>query len=208
MHPENRRRSKEDDGKGTGQKKCHDASRQFLSNNFTTRGHDNFRQLCDMSVSLFKWQNSSYETSWNHHDKLPISCTLRRAAWQAHAECAPRIGQADLGNTPCSLPTSPGEPQWAHEWLVGSSSARWRCSQSGVQDNFNLRLNSTDLDVGRPLSAIPLVTFTHRGKHSVCSFKRPAVLALEGQRCRSSSVRCRMLLVFLWPVWSLRAQNS
>ena len=41
----------------------------------------------------------------------PISCTLLRAAWQAHAECAPRISQADLGNTPCSLPHSPGESQ-------------------------------------------------------------------------------------------------
>ena len=41
----------------------------------------------------------------------PISCTLLRAAWQAHAECAPRIGQADLGDTPCSLPTSPSETQ-------------------------------------------------------------------------------------------------
>ena len=41
----------------------------------------------------------------------PISCTLLRAAWQAHAECAPRIGQADLGDTPCSLPHSPGESQ-------------------------------------------------------------------------------------------------
>ena len=41
----------------------------------------------------------------------PISCTLLRAAWQAHAECAPRIGPADLGDTPCSLPNSPGESQ-------------------------------------------------------------------------------------------------
>ena len=41
----------------------------------------------------------------------PISCTLLRAAWQAHAECAPRIGQADLGDTPSSLPNSPGESQ-------------------------------------------------------------------------------------------------
>ena len=40
-----------------------------------------------------------------------ISCALLRAAWQAHAECAPRIGQADLGNTPDSLPSSPGESQ-------------------------------------------------------------------------------------------------
>ena len=31
----------------------------------------------------------------------PISCTLLRAAWQAHQECAPRIGQADLGE--CQL---------------------------------------------------------------------------------------------------------
>ena len=41
----------------------------------------------------------------------PISCTLLRAAWQAHAECTPRIGQADLGDTPPSLPTSPGKSQ-------------------------------------------------------------------------------------------------
>ena len=41
----------------------------------------------------------------------PISCTLLRAAWQAHAECAPRIGQADLGDTPSSLPNSHGESQ-------------------------------------------------------------------------------------------------
>ena len=38
----------------------------------------------------------------------PISRTLLRAAWQAHAECAPRIGPADLGDTPDSLPSSPG----------------------------------------------------------------------------------------------------
>ena len=41
----------------------------------------------------------------------PISCTLLRAAWQAHAECAPRIGPADLGDTFSSLPNSPGDPQ-------------------------------------------------------------------------------------------------
>ena len=41
----------------------------------------------------------------------PISRTLLRTAWQAHAECAPRIGQADLGDTPDSLPSSPGETQ-------------------------------------------------------------------------------------------------
>ena len=41
----------------------------------------------------------------------PISRTLLRAAWQAHAECALRIGQADLGDTPYRLPTSPGELQ-------------------------------------------------------------------------------------------------
>ena len=41
----------------------------------------------------------------------PISCTLLRAAWQAHAECAPRLGQADLADIPCSLPNSPGEYQ-------------------------------------------------------------------------------------------------
>ena len=39
----------------------------------------------------------------------PISCTLLRAAWQAHAECSPKIGQADLTDTPMSLLTSPGE---------------------------------------------------------------------------------------------------
>ena len=37
----------------------------------------------------------------------PTSCMLLRAAWQAHAECAPRIGQADLGATPYSLPNLP-----------------------------------------------------------------------------------------------------
>ena len=41
----------------------------------------------------------------------PISRTLLRAAWQAHAECTPRIGQADSSDTLCSLPTSPGESQ-------------------------------------------------------------------------------------------------
>ena len=41
----------------------------------------------------------------------PISCTLLRAAWQAHAECAPRIGPADLGDAFHSLPNSPGESQ-------------------------------------------------------------------------------------------------
>ena len=41
----------------------------------------------------------------------PISCTLLRAAWQAHAECAPRVGLANLGTTTCSLPNSPGESQ-------------------------------------------------------------------------------------------------
>ena len=41
----------------------------------------------------------------------PISCTLLRAAWQAHAECTPRVGPADLGPTFDSLPNSPGETQ-------------------------------------------------------------------------------------------------
>ena len=36
----------------------------------------------------------------------PTSCTLLRAAWQAHAECAPPIGQTDLGDTPYSLRNS------------------------------------------------------------------------------------------------------
>ena len=31
-----------------------------------------------------------------------------RAAWQAHAECTPRVGMADLGIAADSLPTSPG----------------------------------------------------------------------------------------------------
>ena len=38
----------------------------------------------------------------------PISRMLLRAAWQSHAECSPKIGQADLMDTPMSLPTSPG----------------------------------------------------------------------------------------------------
>ena len=41
----------------------------------------------------------------------PIPCTLMRAAWQAHAECTPRVGLADLGIAADSLPTSPGESQ-------------------------------------------------------------------------------------------------
>ena len=41
----------------------------------------------------------------------PISCTLLRAAWQAHAECTPRVGLANLGTTTCSLPNFPGESQ-------------------------------------------------------------------------------------------------
>ena len=41
----------------------------------------------------------------------PISCTLLRAAWQAHAECAPRIGLANLGPILDSLPNSPRETQ-------------------------------------------------------------------------------------------------
>ena len=41
----------------------------------------------------------------------PISNTMLRAAWQPHAECAPRIGSADLGDTPPSLPDSSGEMQ-------------------------------------------------------------------------------------------------
>ena len=41
----------------------------------------------------------------------PISCTLLRAAWQAHAECTPRVGPADLSGAIDSLPNSPGETQ-------------------------------------------------------------------------------------------------
>ena len=41
----------------------------------------------------------------------PISCTLMRAAWQAHAECTPRIGPADLGITLDGLQDSSGETQ-------------------------------------------------------------------------------------------------
>ena len=41
----------------------------------------------------------------------PISCTLMRAAWQAHAECTPRVGPADLGTTLDGLQDSPGETQ-------------------------------------------------------------------------------------------------
>ena len=41
----------------------------------------------------------------------PVSYTLLRAAWQAHAECAPRVGPADLGPIFDSLPSSPREPQ-------------------------------------------------------------------------------------------------
>ena len=41
----------------------------------------------------------------------PLSRTLLRAAWQAHAECTPRVGQADLGHHSDSLPSSPGETQ-------------------------------------------------------------------------------------------------
>ena len=41
----------------------------------------------------------------------PISTTLLRAAWQAHAECAPRIGPSNLMDTPPSLPNSLGESE-------------------------------------------------------------------------------------------------
>ena len=41
----------------------------------------------------------------------PLSCTLLRAAWQAHAECTPRVGPADLFDALDSLPNSPGESQ-------------------------------------------------------------------------------------------------
>ena len=39
----------------------------------------------------------------------PLSCTLLRAAWQAHAECTPRVGMADIYDALESLPDSPGE---------------------------------------------------------------------------------------------------
>ena len=41
----------------------------------------------------------------------PLSCTLLRAAWQAHAECTPRVGMADIYDALESLPNSPGETQ-------------------------------------------------------------------------------------------------
>ena len=41
----------------------------------------------------------------------PLSCTLLRAAWQAHAECTPRVGMADVYDALESLPNSPGETQ-------------------------------------------------------------------------------------------------
>ena len=41
----------------------------------------------------------------------PLSCTLLRAAWQAHAECAPRVGMADIYDALESLPNSPAETQ-------------------------------------------------------------------------------------------------
>ena len=50
----------------------------------------------------------------------PLSCTLLRAAWQAHAECTPRVGMADIYDALENLPNSPGETQlnaWAHESL-------------------------------------------------------------------------------------------
>ena len=61
--------------------------------------HDNLRQGIPFS---FAKRTASSEL-WG-----PISCTLLRAAWQAHAECAPRIGQADLGDTPSSCQPPPG----------------------------------------------------------------------------------------------------
>ena len=44
----------------------------------------------------------------------PLSCTLLKAAWQAHAD-APRIGPADLGDTFHSLQHSPGSHSEPHE---------------------------------------------------------------------------------------------
>ena len=41
----------------------------------------------------------------------PLSCTLLRAAWQAHAECTPRVGMADIYDALESLQNSPGETQ-------------------------------------------------------------------------------------------------
>ena len=41
----------------------------------------------------------------------PLSCTPLRAAWQAHTECTPRVGMADLYDALGSLPHSPGETQ-------------------------------------------------------------------------------------------------
>ena len=41
----------------------------------------------------------------------PLSCTLLRAAWQAHTECTPQVGMVDLYDALESLPDSPGETQ-------------------------------------------------------------------------------------------------
>ena len=51
----------------------------------------------------------------------PISGTLLRAAWQAHAECTPRIGPADLGDTPPNVPDSLGR----HSDCAGGLPSRW-----------------------------------------------------------------------------------
>ena len=61
------------------------------------------------------------------------------AAWQAHAECAARIGPADLADTSPSLPNSPGESHWVTagrpSWF--SRLSAWNpWSQSGAQDKL------------------------------------------------------------------------
>ena len=67
----------------------------------------------------------------------PISCTLMRAAWQAHARVRPssRPGRPrhhirQLAELPRGDPVS----AWAHEWLVGGLRALTEVAQSGVQD--------------------------------------------------------------------------
>ena len=57
-----------------------------------------YNSLSDKEPFSFAKRTASSEL-WG-----PISCTLLRAAWQAHAECS-------LMDTPVSLPTSPGEDE-------------------------------------------------------------------------------------------------
>ena len=126
----------------------------------------------------------------------PISCTVMRAAWQAHAECTPRVGLADLGIAADSLPErgrtggSVGCNGWNESMAksLSSSSCCCLCFFASGSVGEDVVVGSCNATSERLQGLLRLKVILSRlfGSRSNCSFRR----CINSRRHRHNLNRC------------------